>query len=111
MLGGPRVAARIEVVTLPEVTAIVFVVDDDIPVRESLELLSRVRAGSRNIRRGTLPHHPSRPASRAVTVTVIVSDRQIRATAFDVSANGHGPCGMIGYRPCKAVNPERWRKR
>ena len=39
MLGGPRVAARIEVVTLPEVTAIVFVVDDDISVRESLELL------------------------------------------------------------------------
>jgi FixJ family two-component response regulator len=33
------VAARIEVVTMPEVTAIVFVVDDDISVRESLELL------------------------------------------------------------------------
>jgi len=33
------VAARIEVVTMPEVTALVFVVDDDISVRESLELL------------------------------------------------------------------------
>jgi FixJ family two-component response regulator len=33
------VAARIEVVTMPEVTAVVFVVDDDISVRESLELL------------------------------------------------------------------------
>ena len=35
------VAARIEVVPMPEVTAIVFVVDDDISVRESLELLIR----------------------------------------------------------------------
>jgi FixJ family two-component response regulator len=36
----PSVAAgRIEVVTMPDVTAIVFVVDDDISVRESLELL------------------------------------------------------------------------
>ena len=33
------VAARIEVVTMREATAIVFVVDDDISVRESLEVL------------------------------------------------------------------------
>ena len=32
-------ADGIGVVTMPNVTAIVFVVDDDIPVRESLELL------------------------------------------------------------------------
>jgi hypothetical protein len=32
-------AGRIGVVTMPDVTAIVFVVDDDISVRESLELL------------------------------------------------------------------------
>jgi FixJ family two-component response regulator len=32
-------AGKIEVVTMPDVTAIVFVVDDDISVRESLELL------------------------------------------------------------------------
>jgi hypothetical protein len=38
---SPSIAAgRIEVVTMPDVTAIVFfVVDDDISVRESLELL------------------------------------------------------------------------
>jgi FixJ family two-component response regulator len=36
------VAARsIEVVTMPDVTSIVFVVDDDVSVRESLELLIR----------------------------------------------------------------------
>ena len=34
-------AGRIGVVTMPDVTAIVFVVDDDISVRESLELLIR----------------------------------------------------------------------
>ena len=34
-IGRPStVAARIEVVTMPEVATIVFVVDDDIPVRE-----------------------------------------------------------------------------
>ena len=31
----------IEVVTMPDVTSIVFVVDDDMSVRESLELLIR----------------------------------------------------------------------
>jgi len=37
---GPSTAAgRIRVATMPDVTAIVFVVDDDISVRESLELL------------------------------------------------------------------------
>jgi FixJ family two-component response regulator len=37
---GPSIAAaRIGVVTMPDVTDIVFVVDDDISVRESLELL------------------------------------------------------------------------
>lgn len=37
---NPSIAAgRIGVVTMPDVTAIVFVVDDDISVRESLELL------------------------------------------------------------------------
>jgi FixJ family two-component response regulator len=37
---GPLTPARrIEVVTMPDVTPIVFVVDDDISVRESLELL------------------------------------------------------------------------
>jgi FixJ family two-component response regulator len=37
---SPSIAAGgIEVVTMPDVTAIVFVVDDDISVRESLELL------------------------------------------------------------------------
>jgi len=39
MVSPSTVAARIEVVTMPEVTAVVFVVDDDISVRESLELL------------------------------------------------------------------------
>ena len=89
ILGGPR-AARIEVVTRPEVTAIVFVVDDDISVRESLELLIKSAGWQPKHSAWDLPHHPSRHASRAVTVTVIVSDRQIRATAFDVSENGHG---------------------
>ena len=37
--GGPIAAGRSEVVTMEDVTAIVFVVDDDISVRESLELL------------------------------------------------------------------------
>jgi FixJ family two-component response regulator len=37
---NPSIAAgRIEVITMPDVTANVFVVDDDISVRESLELL------------------------------------------------------------------------
>jgi FixJ family two-component response regulator len=35
----PTAPGQIEVVTMPDVTAIVFVVDDDISVRESLELL------------------------------------------------------------------------
>jgi len=35
----PAAAGRIGVVAMPDVTAIVFVVDDDISVRESLELL------------------------------------------------------------------------
>src|SRR5215510_1282230 len=37
--GSPTVARRIEVVTMSEVAPIVFVVDDDVSVRESLELL------------------------------------------------------------------------
>jgi FixJ family two-component response regulator len=36
---SPFVARRIEAVTMPDVTSIVFVVDDDVSVRESLELL------------------------------------------------------------------------
>jgi FixJ family two-component response regulator len=39
--GSPFATARREVVTMADVTAIVFVVDDDISVRESLELLIR----------------------------------------------------------------------
>ena len=39
--GRPPAAVRREVVTMADVTAIVFVVDDDISVRESLELLIR----------------------------------------------------------------------
>jgi len=35
------IARSIEVVTMPDVTSIVFVVDDDVSVRESLELLIR----------------------------------------------------------------------
>ena len=38
-ISPPRTARAIEVVAMPEVTPIVFVVDDDISVRESLELL------------------------------------------------------------------------
>jgi FixJ family two-component response regulator len=37
----PTVARALEVVAMPEVTSIVFVVDDDVSVRESLELLIR----------------------------------------------------------------------
>jgi FixJ family two-component response regulator len=37
--GNPSSACRIGILTMPEVAAIVFVVDDDISVRESLELL------------------------------------------------------------------------
>jgi FixJ family two-component response regulator len=40
-LSSSTVARVIEVVTMPGVTSIVFVVDDDISVRESLELLIR----------------------------------------------------------------------
>jgi len=36
---NPSIAGRLEVVTMPDATANVFVVDDDISVRESLELL------------------------------------------------------------------------
>lgn len=37
----PTVARALKVVAMPEVTSIVFVVDDDVSVRESLELLIR----------------------------------------------------------------------
>jgi FixJ family two-component response regulator len=39
MLGSFTAPRGVEVVTMPDVTAVVFVVDDDISVRESLELL------------------------------------------------------------------------
>ena len=40
-LSSPFAARLIEAVTMPDVTSIVFVVDDDVSVRESLELLIR----------------------------------------------------------------------
>ena len=40
-VSSPIAARLIEVVTMPDVTSIVFVVDDDVSVRESLELLIR----------------------------------------------------------------------
>ena len=39
--------SKMEVVTMPDVMAAVFVVDDDISVRESLESPSRLQDGSR----------------------------------------------------------------
>ena len=44
---------------MPDVTSIVFVVDDDVSVRESLELLIRPRAGSP---RRSHPHRNFCPA-------------------------------------------------
>src|SRR6476659_1779270 len=41
----PTVARALEVVAMPEVTSIVLVVDDDVAVRESLELLIRTAGG------------------------------------------------------------------
>jgi FixJ family two-component response regulator len=38
---SPNTSRSIEVLTMPDVTSIVFVVDDDVSVRESLELLIR----------------------------------------------------------------------
>ena len=38
-ISSPFAARLIEAVTMPDVTSIVFVVDDDVSVRESLELL------------------------------------------------------------------------
>src|SRR5437773_11824856 len=40
-ISSPFAARLIEAVTMPDVTSIVFVVDDDVSVRESLELLLR----------------------------------------------------------------------
>jgi len=40
-VSSPTVARAIEVVAMPDITSIVFVVDDDVSVRESLELLIR----------------------------------------------------------------------
>ena len=55
----------IEVVTMPDVTSVVFVVDDDVSVRESLELLiSGRRVAARNLRLGAgIPVPPSRHCS------------------------------------------------
>ena len=60
------IASRsIEVLTMPDVTSVVFVVDDDVSVRESLELLDQNRrVAARNVRVGTgIPVPPSRHCS------------------------------------------------
>ena len=65
-------SGRTEVVTMPDVTAIVFVVNDDISVRESLELLIK-NAGlaARNICISTgFPVPPARRSSSSpITAT------------------------------------------
>src|SRR3989442_4138917 len=61
----------IEVVTMPDVTSIVFVVDDDVSVRESLELLIRT-AGWRPETFASAPEFLSRP--RATVPCCLVLD-------------------------------------
>ena len=65
------VARSIEYVTMPDVTAIVFVVDDDVSVRESLELLIRT-AGWQPETFASAPEFLSRP--RATVPCCLVLD-------------------------------------
>ena len=65
------VARSIEYVTMPDVTAIVFVVDDDVSVRESLELLIRT-AGWQPETFASAPEFLSRP--RAAVPCCLVLD-------------------------------------
>ena len=102
---SPSTAARgIEVVTMPDVTSIVFVVDDDISVRESLELLIR-SAGWQPETFASAQEFLSRP--RATVPCCLVLDVTLPgSTASSCSSSSpSGPTCRSSSSPATATCP------